>query len=95
MEGMPIPSMHVAKSEVEEIRWVYNQIGIERGTAEIAIVAPKPSQVKLRRILEEDYISTNNKKDEGIHLLSDLRELPANIVILYRLDGRGRRISRY
>ena len=30
MEGMPIPSMHVAKSKVEEIRWVCNQIsGIE------------------------------------------------------------------
>ena len=88
MEGMPIPSMHVAKSKVEEIRWVYNQIsGIEHCTSEIAIL--RQSQAKLRRILEKDYVSTNNKKDEGIHLLSDLRELPANIVILYRLDGTG------
>ena len=88
MEGLPIPSMHVAKSKVDEIRWVYNQIsGIEHCTSKIAILCQ--SQAKLRRILEEDYISTNNKKDEGIHLLSDLRELPANIVILYRLDGTG------
>ncbi|HIO78869.1 TPA: hypothetical protein EYG59_09825 [Candidatus Poribacteria bacterium] len=86
MEGMPIPSMHVAKSKVEEIRWVYNQIsGIEHCTAEIAIL--RQSQAKLRRILEKNHISINNKKDEGIHLLSDLRELPANIVVLYWLDA--------
>ena len=93
MEGMPIPSMHVAKSEVEEIRWVYNQIsGIERGTMEIAIVAPKPSQVKLCRILEKSYISINNKKDERIHLLSEPRELPANIARLYWLGATEKNV---
>ena len=67
MEGLPIPSMHVAKSKVDEIRWVYNQIsGIEHCTSEIAIL--RQSQAKLRRILEKDYVSTNNKKDERIHI---------------------------
>ena len=88
MEDMPIPSMHVAKSEVEEIKWVYNQISsAECSVTEIAIIARKRHQAILCRLLEKSHIPINNERDQGIYLLSELGKLPANIAILYWLDA--------
>ena len=57
MEGMPIPSMHVAVSEAEEIKWVCDQITRENlSSVGIAVIAKKQQHAKLRRILEKDCI---------------------------------------
>ena len=88
MEGMPIPSMHVATSEAAEIKWVCDQITRENlPLVRIAVIAKKQQYAKLRRILEKNCIPINNKVNEGIFLLSEPEGLPANIATLFWLDA--------
>ena len=88
MAGMPLPSMHVAKSEIEEIKWVYNQISdTEHSVTETAIIASGRHRKMLRRMFEKNHIPINNKRDQSIYLLSESRELSANIAMLYWLDA--------
>ena len=88
MKDMPMPNMYVAKSEIEEIKWVYNQISSAKcDITEIAVIVRKQDQAMLRKLLEKSHMPINNKRNKGIYLLNEPEKLPANIARLYWLEA--------
>ena len=88
MEDMPMPNMYVAKSEIEEIKWVYNQISSAKcDITEIAVIVRKQDQAMLRKLLEKSHMPINNKRNKGIYLLNKPEKLPAKIARLYWLEA--------